>query len=295
MLDVLEAGFRAHSAGQTSIPPRTAARSANGLLGAMPGWVAGAGLGIKAVTVFPDNVERGFPSHQAVILLFDQDDGRPLCLMDGEHITAMRTGGASAVSVKLLARRNARTLAILGGGVQGHSHLATVPLVRAFDSIRVASRHRDHAEELAARDPQCTVAASFEEAVRGADVVCCCTDAREPILETAWLARGVHVTSVGGTFGPEIPADLVSAARVFVEWRGAAEQPPPAGARELHGVASLSVTELGEVLNGTQPGRVDDDETTLYKSTGVAFEDVVVAKMVYDAALDAGVGVTLDL
>lgn len=295
MLDALEHGFRVHSAGDTSVPPRIAARAAGGLLAAMPGHVAGAGLGLKAVTVFPANAEHGLASHQAVVVLFDEDDGRPLCLLDGEHITAMRTGGAAAVSVRLLARRDARTLAILGAGVQGHAHLATVPLVRDIDAIRIASRNRARAEELAALDPRCSVATSFEEAVRGADIVCCCTDAREPIIDTGWLDRGVHVTSVGGTFGPEIPADLVASSRVFVEWRGAAEHVPPAGARELQGVPPESVTELGEVLNGTRPGRVDDDEITLYKSTGVAFEDLVVARLVYEAALASGIGLDVDV
>jgi alanine dehydrogenase len=295
MLDALEAGFRAYSAGTTSVPPRTAARAASGMLGAMPGWVPGSGLAIKAVTVFPANVDTGQPSHQGLIALFDDQDGAPLCVMDGEHITAMRTGGGAAVSVRLLARRDAKTLAILGGGAQGHSHLATVPLVREFESIRVTSRNRERAEQLATLDPRCRVVDTFEEAVRGADVVCCCTDAREPIIRQEWLAPGTHVTSVGGTFGPEIDADTVRSSRVFVEWRGAAENPPPAGARELQGCDPASLTELGEVLSGVRPGRQDADEITVYKSTGSAFEDAVVARMIYGAAIAAGRGVSLDL
>ena len=294
MLDALERGFRAHSSGATSVPPRTAARAATGLLGAMPGWVRGAGLAIKAVTVFPGNAGTGLPSHQGVIVLFDDSDGLPLCVMDGEYITAMRTGGAAAVSVRLLARTESTTLAILGAGAQGRSHLATVPLVRDFQTIRIASRNRDHAEALAATDARCVVAGSMDEAVRDADVVCCCTDAHEPIVPLDWLAPGTHLTSVGGTFGPEIAADIVSSCRVFVEWRGAAEFAPPAGARELQGCDAASLTELGEVLNGTHPGRTSDDEVTVYKSTGVAFEDAVVACMVYDDALAAGSGSQVD-
>jgi alanine dehydrogenase len=215
--------------------------------------------------------------------------------MDAEHITAMRTGGAAAVSVRLLARPDARTLAILGAGVQGHAHLATVPLVGAFESIRVASRTEDHARALAERDPRCSVAATFEEAVRDADVVCCCTDAREPVVRHQWLRRGTHLTSVGGTFGPELDAETVQRCRVFVEWRGSAEQAPPAGAHELQGVDPATVTEIGEVLNGTRPGRLTTDELTVYKATGNAFEDVVVARMVYEQALAAGAGTTVEL
>src|SRR5207244_8430726 len=111
-------------------------------------------LAIKAVTVFPTNAETGRPSHQGLIALFDERNGAPLCVMDGEHITAMRTGGGATVSVRLLARRDAKTLAILGGGAQGHSHLATVPLVREFESIRVTSRNRARAAQRAALDPR---------------------------------------------------------------------------------------------------------------------------------------------
>jgi len=295
MLEALEAGFRAYSAGATSVPPRTAARSEAGLLGAMPGWVPGSGLVIKAVTVFPANAAAGQPSHQGLIAIFDEENGSPLCVMDGEHITAMRTGGCAAVAVRLLARQNAKVLTILGAGAQGHSHLATVPLVREFESIRVASRHRQRAEQLATLDPRCVVVDTFEEAVRGADVVCCCTDAREPVIRHEWLTPGTHVTSVGGTFGPELDADTVRSSRVFVEWRGAAENPPPAGARELQGCDPETLTELGEVLSGVRPARETDDEITVYKSTGSAFEDAVTARLVYDAAIAAGAGVTLDL
>ncbi len=295
MLAALEEGFRAFSTGAASVPPRTAARAEAGLLGAMPGWVAGRGLVIKAVSVFPGNAERGKPSHQALIALFDEQDGTPLCVMDGTHITAMRTGGGAAVSVRLLARADARTLAILGAGVQGHSHLATVPLVRDFTTIRVASRDRGRAEQLAAHDSRCVVVESFEEAIRGADVVCCCTDAHQPITEPGWLARGAHVTSAGGTFGPELDAQTIRRARIFVEWRGAAENPPPAGAHELQGRDPATVDELGEVLAGMRPGRRSDDEITVYKSTGSAFEDAVVARLVHDAALAAGAGTTVDL
>lgn len=295
MLAALETGFRAYSTGTVSVPPRTAARAESGLLGAMPGWVAGQGLVIKAVSVFPGNAERGKPSHQAVIALFDEQDGTPLCVMDGTHITAMRTGGCAAVSVRLLARADARTLAILGAGVQGHSHLATVPLVHDFTVIRIASRDRGRADRLAAQDPRCVVVDSFEEAMRGADVVCCCTDAHEPIMQYQWLSRGAHVTSVGGTFGPEVDAETIRRARVFVEWRGAVENPPPAGAIELQGRDPATVDELGEVLAGLRPGRQSDDEITVYKSTGSAFEDAVVARMVYDAAMAAGTGTAIDL
>jgi alanine dehydrogenase len=295
MLEALEVGFRAYSTGGASVPPRTAARAPAGLVGAMPAWVSGGGMALKAVTVFPDNAERGLPTHQGVITLFDEQTGSLLCVMDAEHITAMRTAGGAAVSVRVLARAGAKTLAILGGGVQGRAHLATVPLVRDFTEIRVSSRATDRAHILAALDRRCVAVETFEEAVRGADVVCCCTDARAPITSYDWLGSGTHVTSVGGTFGPEVDPETMRRARIFVEWKGAAENAPPAGAHELQGRDPGTIEELGAVLAGLKPGRQNEEEITVYKSTGSGFEDAVTARMVYDAAIAARVGTDVDL
>jgi alanine dehydrogenase len=290
MLDALEAAFIDFSAGRSSVPPRLAARTEAGMLGAMPGYLPGVALEAKLVTVFPKNHDRGIPSHQGLIVLFDEEDGSPLAIMDAVHITAMRTGGGAAVSVRTLAREDATVLTILGAGTQGHSHLATIPLTRNFSEIRIASRNRKHAEDLAKNDERAVVIDSFEEAVRGADVVCCCTDSREPIVRHEWIDAGTHVSAVGGTFGPELESETIERCRVFVEWRGAAENPPPAGAHELQGVDPATLTEMGEVLSGTRPGRGSSDEITVYKSTGHAIEDAAAARLVYDRALKEGFG-----
>jgi len=290
MLEALESAFIDFSDGRASVPPRSAARSESGLLGAMPGYLPGVALEAKLVTVFPNNHERGIPSHQGLIVLFDEDDGSPLAVMDAMHITAMRTAGGSAVSAKALASEDASVLAILGAGTQGHSHLKTIPLVREFAEIRIASRNQEHAARLAEKDNRAVVANSFEEAVRVADVICCCTDAREPVIRYEWLKQGAHVTAVGGTFGPELDAETIERCRIFVEWRGAAENPPPAGAHELQGVAPERLTEMGEVLSGSRPGRESGEEITVYKSTGHAIEDAAAARIIYDRALKEGIG-----
>jgi ornithine cyclodeaminase/alanine dehydrogenase-like protein (mu-crystallin family) len=261
----------------------------------MPGYVPGVALEVKLVSVFPGNHHHGLPSHQGVIMVFDEDTGAPLALMDGTYITAIRTGGTAAVAARLLARDDASVLAILGAGVQGGSHLETFPRIRDFKEIRIASRDQDKARALAARHPSAVVVGSFEAAVRGADVIACCTDAREPILRREWLKPGAHVSSVGGTWGPELDAATIAAGRVFVEWRGAATNPPPAGAAELQGLDAGSITEVGEVLAGTKPGRVSRDEITIYKSTGHAVEDAAAARLVYDRARAEGAGITLEL
>ncbi|HEV2035547.1 MAG TPA: ornithine cyclodeaminase family protein [Candidatus Dormibacteraeota bacterium] len=294
MLDALGRALVVFSSGATSIPPRTAARVGDlGLMGAMAGYVPGVALEIKLVAVFPGNHHHGLPSHQALIALFDEKNGTPLAVMDGTYITAIRTGGTAAVAARALARDDAQVLAILGAGVQGSSHLETFTRVRDFKEIRVASRNQAKASALAAHHPRAKVATSFEAAVRGADVVACCTDAREPVVRREWLKTGVHVSSVGGTFGPELDPETVAAGRVFVEWRGAALNPPPAGAHELQGLDAEKLTEVGEVLAGTRPGRTSAGEITIYKSTGHAVEDAATARLVYDRARAEGAGITL--
>jgi ornithine cyclodeaminase len=278
LLERLERAFVELSAGSASVPPRTAAFAPAGLLGAMPGYVDGV-LAAKLVSVFPEHE----PSHQALIAVFGADTGTPLAVMDGTHITAVRTGASSAVAVRALARENARVLAILGSGVQGRSHLDAVGRVRKFDEVRVASRSFSRARALAEETGAWAVE-SFEEAVRGADVVCCCTDASEPVLRREWLAEGAHVCSVGASQqGPELDDGTVRAGLLCVESR-VAFQPPPAGSFELQGLDPEQAVELGEVLARTRDGRTSDPELTVYKSMGHAVEDAAAAALVLEAA-----------
>jgi len=290
LLDALATAFGEVSAGRTSVPPRVAARTPDGLLGVMPGYLPGAGLESKLVSVFPHNHDRGLPSHQALIALFDEETGSALALMDGTHITAFRTAAASALSARLLARPDSRVMAILGAGVQGRHHLDAMRRVGDFHEIRVASRNHDHAEALASTISCARAMTDFEQAVRGADVVCCCTDASEPVIAHEWLRPGAHVTSVGASpQGPELDADTVRKGRLFVESR-VAFSPPPAGSAELAGLDPASATELGEVVAGTAPGRESDEQVTVYKSMGHAAEDAAAARLVYDRAVREGAG-----
>ena len=277
LLPRLERAFVELSAGRASVPPRVAASVPElGLLAAMPGYVDGV-LEAKLVTVFPGHD----PSHQALIAVFDGETGTPRAVMDGTHITAVRTGASSAVATRALAREDARVLAVLGAGVQGRSHLDAVRRVRAFAEVRLASRSFDRAQALA-EETGATAIESFEDAVRGADVVCCCTHASEPILRREWLAPGAHVCSVGASQeGPELDPQTVSAGLLCVESRVAFE-PPPAGAFELQGLHPEAAVELGEVLSGTRPGRASAEEITVYKSMGHAVEDAAAAALVLE-------------
>jgi ornithine cyclodeaminase/alanine dehydrogenase-like protein (mu-crystallin family) len=270
-----------------------AAVTGNGLLGTMPGFVPGLGLGAKVVAYFRDNHARGLLGHQAIIVMFDPDDGRPLALMDGTHITAVRTATAAAVAAQALARNEVRRLAVIGAGVQGRAHLDAFGRAFAGVPVRLAGRTPEHVHALASAYPQVQVADGYESAVHDADVVCLCTDSDEPVVARAWLTSGCHVSSVGS--GVEVDAETMTTGRVFVESRANATQPFPAGSRELAGRDPESVTEVGEVLLGTRPGRQSDDEIAVYKSMGHASEDIAAAALVYAAAVAAGAGSTVPL
>jgi alanine dehydrogenase len=294
LIEALVDGFIAVSKGEASVPPRVAAFTPNdGFLAAMPGYISGT-LVTKLVSVFPHNHDKGLPSHQAMIALFDADTGTPLALMDGTYITAMRTAAAAALATRTLARDDARVLTVIGAGVQGRSHLQMVPTVRTFEEVRVASRSPESARSLAS-EFDARVAGSFESAVAGADVVCLCTDANAPVIDGRWLAPGTHVTSVGASpQGGELDERTVRAGLLVVESR-VAFQAPPAGSAELQGMDPGDAAELGEVLAGTHPGRVSPEQITVYKSMGHAMEDATAARLVYERALADGKGTELPL
>jgi alanine dehydrogenase len=294
LIERLAAGFVELSAGRASVPPRIAARSADGLLGAMPGYVEGI-LATKLVSVFPHNHDRGLPSHQALIALFDAATGTPLAVMDGTHITAARTGAASALSTRVLARPDAHVLGVLGAGVQGRSHLEAHARVRDFSEIRVASRDPEHARLLAA-DFGALATESFAEAAAGADVVCFCTDATAPFSDPSWFRSGAHVTSVGSSAGgPELDPATIRAADLLVVEHRDAFKPYPGGAHELQGLDPDLAVELGEVISGSRPGRTSPVQLTVYKSMGHAVEDAVAADLVYRSARVQGAGTEVTL
>src|SRR5712692_10456225 len=296
LLDALAESFRALSEGQVDAPKRIGASVPNtGFLLAMPAYQQGREVTVKLVSVFHGNERLGIPAHQALICLFDPQTGTPLSVMDGTYITALRTAGAAALSTRLLARTDTRVLAIVGAGVQGRSHLKMLPRVRQFSEIRIASRHFAHAEQLAATDTRARAVGTAEEAVRGADVVCLCTNAGEPVISLDWLTPGMHVTSVGyRPPGGELDPRVIEHGRLFVETRLAFE-PPPAGCGELAGLDPSVGTELGEVLLGRGLGRQSKDELTVYKAMGHACEDMAAASIVYHRAKqeDAGRSVVL--
>jgi len=295
LVDALADAHKELSAGEASMPPRIAAFARHdGLLGAMPAYLPSAGLACKLVTLFPENRDRH--THQALICVFDAENGMPLALMDGTYITATRTAAGSALATRLLAREDTRVLAILGAGVQARTHAEAIRRVREFTEIRIASRDRARAEELAEEIGGQAVD-SWEEALLGADVVAATTHATEPIVRREWLTPGVHVNSVGANPSGrgEVDAATIADALVAVESRASTLAPPPAGAPEFADGDHGEVVELGELVSGSRPGRSSRDQITLYKSVGVAVQDVAAAALVLAAAKGRSVGRAIEL
>ncbi len=279
------------SAGRASVPPRIAAFSPEGLLGAMVGYVPTLDvLAAKLVSVFPGNIS--VPTHQAMIAVFDPHSGTPIALLDGEEVTAQRTAAASALAARLLARPDAEVLAIVGTGVQARSHARYLRRVRKFRTVLVAGRDPAKAAALAAEIGGS--ASGIEEAVRVADVVCATTHAREPPIRRDWLRPGAHLGSVGlHPQGREI--DSMRDALIAVEARASAFAAPPAGANELREIDPAQAVELGELISGSRPGRTSVSQVTLYKSVGVAAEDAAASALLLRRARERGAGRFLEL
>ena len=272
--------LRELSAGKVEQPMRLVLPVAEhqGFFGVMPAY--GGALGAKMVTFYPNN--QGIPTHHAMILLFRPETGEPLVTMDGRLITEMRTAAVSAVATDHLARTDTPVLAILGSGVQAQSHLEALRIVRKFREVRVWSPR--HAKEFASKFGV-SAASSAEEAVRGADVIVVATSATMPVLWDEWLSPGAHINAIGATRPNwrELDDELLRKARIYVESREAAMKE----SGDIIAAGNI-FAEVGEVVAGSKPGRQSDDETTLYKSVGVAIEDIRSADLVYRRALAAG-------
>ena len=278
LIPAMEKALIDFSAGTVTQPVRSVITvdPPGGFFGMMPALTP-AGLGIKIVTFYATNTERGIPTHMATIFLVDPETGAPLTVMDGRLITEMRTAAVSAAATKLLASRDAKVLAILGSGVQAHSHAEALRLVRRFQEIRVWSPTREHAERFAKEIS--AKAMSAEEAVRDADTIVTATNSKTPVLKGSWLKSGCHVNVVGASRPDWRELDDEAMANVvFVDSRE--------GAMKESGDVILSgakiYAELGEALAGKVPSRAN--ETTIFKSLGMAVEDIAAALLVYRSA-----------
>jgi ornithine cyclodeaminase len=303
LIQSMESALAEFSSGRTQQPLRTVLEIGPGhaFFGVMPAFMPASGaLGTKLVTVFGTNPALGLPSHLATILLMDSTTGELLSVMDGRYITEARTAAVSAVSARLLAREDAGVLAILGSGVQARSHLRAFSHVRALRDVRVWSPseiHRRGCADEMHREIAVPVSpvATVREAVDGADLVVLATAAREPILRSEWIADGAHIAAVGACRPDqrEIETGLIKRARVFVDSRtGALAEagdlvlPIREGAIDASHIAG----ELGQLAAGAVAGRQSPGEVTLFKSLGMAVEDVAAAHLAYQRATERGLG-----
>jgi len=278
LIPAMEKALIDFSAGKVTQPVRSVLTvdPPGGFFGMMPARTPD-GLGIKLVTFYPKNAERGIPTHMATIFLADPETGAPLAVMDGRLITEMRTAAVSAAATKLLASPDAKILAILGSGVQARSHVEALRLVRRFEEIRVWSPTKAHAEQFAKQIG--ATAMSAEEVVRGADVVVTATSSKTPVLRGTWLKVGCHVNAVGACRPDWRELDDEAMREVvFVDSREAAMK--ESGDVILSGAKIYA--ELGEALVGKVPSRAN--ETTIFKSLGMAVEDIAAALLIYRSA-----------
>jgi ornithine cyclodeaminase/alanine dehydrogenase-like protein (mu-crystallin family) len=269
-------------------------------IGLMPAHRSGsaAAYALKTICLFPDNPTRGLDAHQGTVTLFSGETGEVRALMNASAITAIRTAAVSAVATRLLAREDASELAIIGSGVQGRSHIEAMRAVKPWERIRIASRTHEHAQALAEQAGTEAVE-SVEEAVRGADVVVTATNSSEPVLRHEWLKPGAHVNAVGSSIktARELDTATIVASSLFVDRRESTVNeagdylvPFQEGAIGPEHVKA----EIGEILTGAHPGRTTPDELTVFKSLGLAVEDLAAAEYVVRRAQETGTGTTVE-
>ena len=278
-----------------------------GALGMMPSYLGDIkAMGLKVVSVFPHNHGTEYDSHQGAVLVFETVHGQLLALMDASSITAIRTGAVSGVATRLLAREDAHTLAILGSGVQARSHLAAMLQVRKIERVRVWSRNAEHTAHFVEREAKryggvmLEAMQTVEETVASADIICTTTAAPEPILKGAWIAAGAHINAVGSSvpFTRELDTTAVVRSKMFVDRRESTVNeagdflfPKREGAISDDHILG----EIGELLLGKIQGREAPDEITLFKSLGLAVEDLAAAHYVYRKAVEMGAGTAIEL
>ena len=307
-IDLMADALSALARGEVFQPLRTIVRppEARGLLGLMPAFRAGehGAFGLKAICVFPENPTKGKDAHQGAVMLFSRETGELLALMNASEITAIRTAAVSAVATRLLARKDATELGIIGAGVQARTHLTSLAAVRQISRARVAARNIQHAEQLA-REMQpkfsfpIVPVQTNEHAVRSADLIVTATSSLEPVINKDWVSPGAHINAIG-THSPnsrEIDSATMAVSRIFVDRRESAlnESGDYLLAAKEGLVSPESIAgEIGELLIGGKSGRTSANEITLFKSLGLAIEDVASADYVYRKALSQDTGTWAD-
>jgi len=308
-IDAMRKAFSLLAEGEVDMPQRVAIEISkhDAVTLVMPAYVhVGNRLGAKLVSIFPNNRGLDLPTIHAAVILLNAATGQPAALLEGTALTAIRTGAASGLATDLLARSDASTLAILGSGAQARTQLEAVCCVRNIERVFVYSRTQAHAEQFAAdmagqrgAPASIEVATSAQEACREADVVCAATRSTMPVLGTADVRAGTHINAIG-SYTPamrEVDPGLVRVSTVFVDQRQAAlaEAGEVIDCVKDGSLAENDLTELGEVVNGARPGRKTAEQITLFKSVGLAVQDVTAAQQALTAAMQKKLGTAVNL
>jgi ornithine cyclodeaminase len=310
-VEVMAAALATLARGDAILPLRQMIRlpQSPNIFALMPAYLGSPkAVGVKAISVFPGNHGTSIDPHQGAVLLFEAERGRLIAILDATTVTAIRTAAVSAVATRLLAREDAEELAILGSGVQGHMHLEAISQVRPVRNVRIWSRTTEHARALASWgadrfDLHTEVARSPEHAVRGAAIICTTTATSDPILQGDWLSPGAHINAVGACIPTtrELDSEAVARARIYVDRKESALSEPGdllVPLREGAITPQHILAEVGELLlpgGAERLGRQSPDDVTLFKSLGLAIEDLAAAHYVYTRAAETGTGHWLEL
>ena len=294
-IGIMEKMFRALACGEIGQPLRNIMwlPGKKGLLGMMPGHAAGLGvMGIKVITVFHSNREKGFPSHQGVVILFDANNGQPLMIFDALEITAIRTAAASAAATKLLSRDDSATLAIIGSGEQARRHIEAILLVRKIKQVNVWSRTEENAVQLVNEmtgkyNIPFHIKKTVKQAVEAADIICTVTSSKEPVVRGEWIANGTHINAVGSSTAAarELDTEVILKSKLFTDcYESLFNEAGDFLIPKKEGTVSDAhvKAEIGEVLAEVKKGREKEDEITLFKSLGIAAEDIFSAWHIYE-------------
>ncbi|WP_094228904.1 alanine dehydrogenase [Methanolobus psychrotolerans] len=302
----VENGFREHGLKKVQMPPKSYLYfdKHNGDLRTMPSFMEGQDIaGVKIVTVHPDNREKGFPTVMAVIILNSTETGAPLAIMDGTHITDMRTGAAGGVAAKYLARPDAHVVGMVGTGGQARTQLLALSEVMDIEEVKITCRNTAHCDSFQ-KDMQKVINCDFTHKgsindVCNCDVLVTTTPVREPVVRSEWICEGTHINAIGAdAMGKqELDSTLLKRSRIIVDDMAQASHSGEINIPLSTGVISQSDihAELGEVVAGTKPGRQSDEEVTIFDSTGLAVQDLVTANVVYKKAIAMGIGKMIKL
>ncbi|MFH1773778.1 MAG: alanine dehydrogenase [Methanobacteriota archaeon] len=300
VIKVVEEAFRQHGLKKVQMPPKVYLSFSNGDLRTMPAYIESLGIaGVKIVTAHPENPKKGLPTVMGVVVLNDPETGAPIAVMDGTYLTDMRTGAAGAVAVKYLARKNSRTVGIIGAGRQARTQLQAISKVIEIEEVKIASRSSEELEKFLKEMSEYEITPKTIEEACECDVLVTTTPVREPIIKNEWISEGMHINAIGADAPgkEELDPELLKRAKIVVDDLAQASHSGEINVPLAKGVIKLSdvYCELGEMIVGEKSGRTNEEEITIFDSTGLAIQDIATGNLVYQKARRKKLGRELEL